>query len=113
MAKAAKAGLEWGAYQIMNPENNNPPTGGTARYACGASKVFVPASSSALGGSLSAFTVTVDCSSADFVEAGNNVRVYQLTSTASFGVAGGTTYIERKLTASINTCRTTVNVSPC
>ncbi len=111
--QAAKTGLEWGAYQIMNPENNNPPTGGVARYVCGAAKVFVPATASSLGGSLSAFTVTVDCSSADFVEGGNNVRVYQLTSTASFGFAGSTSYIERRLTASINTCRTTVNISPC
>ena len=33
--QAAKAGIEWGAYQVMTPENNNPPAGGSARYACG------------------------------------------------------------------------------
>ena len=111
--QAAKTGLEWGAYQIMNPENNNPPAGGVARYVCGAAKVFNPATASALGGSLNTYKVTVDCSSADFVEGGNTVRVYQLTSTASFGVVGSSSYIERRLTASINTCRTPVNVSPC
>jgi MSHA biogenesis protein MshP len=118
--QAAKTGLEWGAYQIMNPENINPSTGGVARYVCGPSKLLAKPASladlpppSPLSGSLSMFRVTVDCISADFVEGGNNVRVYQLTSTASFGVAGSTSYIERRLTASLNTCRTTVNISPC
>jgi MSHA biogenesis protein MshP len=108
--QAAKTGLEWGAYQIMNPENNNPPAGGTAttRYPCVALTALP-----ALGGSLSKFAVTVECTRADFVEGGNTVRVYQLTSTASFGVAGQTSYIERRLTASINTCRNTLNASPC
>lgn len=106
--QAAKAGLEWGAYQVMNPENMNPPAGGVARYVCAASTVLP-----AFGGSLSRFTVTVACTSNDFVESGNNVRVYQLTSTATLGTVATTSYIERRLTASINTCRTTVNVSPC
>ena len=106
--QAAKAGLEWGAYQIMTPENINPPAGGVARYTCVAATVLP-----AFGGSVSRFTVTVNCTSADFVEGGNIVRVYQLISTANVGVVGQTNYIERRLTASINTCRTTVNVSPC
>jgi MSHA biogenesis protein MshP len=106
--QAARTGLEWAAYQIMNPENVNPPTGGVARYVC------VPSTTlPALGGSLSRFVLSVNCTSTDFVEGGNNVRVYQLTSTASFGVVGSTSYIERRLTASINTCRTPINVSPC
>lgn len=107
--QAAKAGIEWGAYQIITPENNNPATGGTPRYVCVASTVLP-----ALGGSLSGFTVTVDCTSnTDFDEGGNKVRVYQLTSTARFGALATTSYIERRLSASINTCRTTVNISPC
>ncbi|MES2048540.1 MAG: PilX N-terminal domain-containing pilus assembly protein [Pseudomonadota bacterium] len=108
--QAAKAGLEWGAYQILNPENTNPSTGGVARYDCAAPAVL-PAYP--FDGSLSRFAVSVSCSSADFVEGGNDIRVYQLTSTASFGIAGSTSYIERRLTASINTCRTKVNISPC
>ena len=106
--QAAKAGIEWGAYQIMTPENTNPPTGGMARYACGVATVLP-----ALGGSLSGFAVKIDCTSADFVERGNTVRVYQLTSTASFGTPATTSYIERRLSGSINTCRTNVNISPC
>ena len=107
--QAAKTGLEWGAYQIMNPENNNPAAGGVPRYVCVASMVLP-----ALAGSLSKFKVTVDCSSnADFDEGGNKIRVYQLTSTASFGTVGSPNYIERKLTASINTCRTAADGPPC
>ncbi len=107
--QAAKTGLEWGAYQIMNPENNNPAAGGVPRYVCVPTTVLP-----AMAGSLSKFKVTVDCNSnADFNEGGNIVRVYQLTSTASFGTAGSPNYIERKLTASINTCRTAADGPPC
>lgn len=107
--QAAKAGLEWGAYQVMNPENINPPAGGVVRYACAGSPTVLPA----FTGSLSRFTVTVACTFADFDEGGNKLRVYQIISTAKLGVVGQTNYIERQLTASINTCRTTVDGPPC
>lgn len=105
--QAAKAGIEWGAYQIMTPENNSlPPAPVLARFSCPtppAAPTTTPLP--ALGGALTGFTVNVACSASDFVEGGNTIRVYQLTSTATFGTAPATSFVSRSMTASINTCR--------
>lgn len=91
--QAAKTGIEWGAYQILTP---------AAFFACPGPTVLP-----ALGGALAGFTVTVVCSSgaSDFVEGGNTVRIYQLTSTATFGTLPSPNFISRSMTASINACR--------
>lgn len=95
--QAAKAGLEWGAYQIMTPENSV----GVAPYACP-----IPLPMPVFGGALNDFVVTVECvQSPDFIEGGNTVRVYQLTSTARFGTSPATNFVERSIRASINICR--------
>lgn len=105
--QAARAGIEWGAYQIMNPENTNPATPPfTAQYAC-AGPITLPV------GAVSGFSVAVECASSNFIEGGNSATVYRLTSTASMGTAGTTSYIERAMTASINTCRATANGASC
>ena len=105
--QAARAGIEWGAYQIMNPENTNPPAG-QAQYVCPG-----VANLPALGSGLVGFAVRVGCISNDFTEGGNLVRIYQLTSTATFGAAPATSFIERSMTVSINTCRTVANGPSC
>jgi MSHA biogenesis protein MshP len=95
--QAAKAGIEWGAYQILTPEN----TASATPYACPASKV-IPA----LGGALQGFTVTVGCAPVvAFIEGGNTVRVYHLTSTATLGTAPSSNFVSRSMTVNINTCR--------
>lgn len=99
--QAAKAGIEWGVYQIMTPENSIAPLAVVAPYVCPASAPLP-----ALGGALAGFTVTVGCQPlSTYVEGGNTVRVYRLTSTASMGVATKANYIERSMSASVNTCR--------
>jgi MSHA biogenesis protein MshP len=95
--QAAKAGVEWGAYQILTPEN----TASVTPYVCPVSKV-IPA----LGGALQGFTVTVGCTPVvAFIEGGNTVRVYQLTSTATLGIAPASNFVSRSMTVNINTCR--------
>lgn len=94
--QAARAGVEWGAYQVLNPENSDPLG---ARAACPATGAL------ALGGSLSGFTVAVACSLTQATEGARWVRVYQLTSTAHAGTPGGTDYVDRRVTATIATCR--------
>lgn len=95
--QAAKAGIEWGAYQILTPEN----TASATPYVCLASKV-IPA----LGGALQGFTVTVGCTPVvAFIEGGNTVRAYQLTSTATLGTAPASNFVSRAMTVNINTCR--------
>lgn len=105
--QAAKAGIEWGAYQVMTPENNSlPPAPVLARFACPTPPAApVNTALPALGGALTGFTVNVSCSASDFFEGGNTLRVYQLTSTATFGTVATPSFISRSITASINTCR--------
>ena len=84
---AAKAGIEWGAYQVLQAGS------------CNASSTLP-----ALGGSAAGFTVTVGCTrSGPFDEAGNSVLVYQITSTATSGSAGAPDHAERQLQAVVST----------
>ena len=107
--QAARAGVEWGVYHVMAPENANPAAGGVAQYVCPASASSLPA----LAGSLSGFSVKVICSSTVHAEGGNLVTAYQLTATASFGAAPASSYVERSITASILTCRTEASGPSC
>lgn len=83
--QAARAGIEWGAYQVLQ-------NGG----ACAATTTLP-----AMTGTLSGFTVTVTCASTPHSEAGVPVNIYQLTSTATQGTAATPDYVERQITATI------------
>lgn len=76
---AARSGLEWGAYRVLNDN------------ACAATSFTV-----------ADFSVVVSCSlSGPYAEGGSNVNVYQLTSTASQGTLGSVGYTERQLQATV------------
>ncbi len=86
--QAARVGVEWGAYQVLQ--------GGGA---CAASSALP-----ALAGTLSGFSVTVTCAAtaASEVSASTGVvTVYDLTSKATQGTAGQPTYVERQVQASV------------
>lgn len=109
---AARAGMEWGAFQVLDPNNalNPGPSCGPAvnTAPCPAS----PTHLSALGGSLSLFTVSVECTMTSGTEGNREVRVYQIVATAcnqpSGGSCLGTTpaagYVERRITATLSKC---------
>jgi len=82
--QAARAGIEWGAYQLLRT------AGG-----CGAATQNLPAGT--LAGTLSGFSVNVVCATSTHTEAGTTVDMYQLTSTARQGVAGTPSYVEREI----------------
>lgn len=105
--QAAKTGIEWAAYQILTPENNNPAAGGVAQYVC------APASLPVLPSALAGVSVNITCASNAYTEGGKLITVYNITSTASFGNAPNVTYVERSINASINTCRLSANGPPC
>lgn len=84
--QAAKAGIEWGSYQIIK----NAATCATL------TSPTMPA-----GTQLSQFTVTLSCSSTAHTEGTNTFSVYQLISTATTGVVGTNSYFERQLQVSI------------
>ena len=78
---AARAGLEWGGYQVLRQP---VPV-------CSASTTLP-----ALPGTLTAVAVTVTCSSTPTTEGGSPVTVYQITATATFGGANTSPdYVER------------------
>lgn len=117
--QSARAGIEWGAFQIRNPENTNaaPPGPYTAQYACPG-----PATSFSLGGELAGFTVTVQCTSTPYTEFGNRVTIYQLVATScnipdSGACPNNTTtafnYVERQMTGSMQTCRQSADGPGC
>ncbi len=82
--QAARTGIEWGAYQVL--QNSSCP-GSTSLTA---------------GGTQAGFTIVVQCVSyGPYTEGGNNVNMYQITSTASQGTVGSATYVERQLQATI------------
>lgn len=90
--QAARAGIEWGAYQVLS--QNAPVAYVTA---CNGATYAAPTSLSlsGLAGTLSPFTVTVTCGSSSYNEGGATVRVYQIVSTATAGA--GAFQVERQL----------------
>ncbi len=91
--QAARAGLEWALYQVLDP--------GTANL------VNCP---SATNLTIETYTVAVSCSqSVNYNEQGadRTIRLYEITSTARFGVAGTMDYSERQLQATVSKCRAT------
>jgi MSHA biogenesis protein MshP len=86
--QAAHAGIEWGIYESV--VNGN----------CIANPSF-PAS----GAALSAYSITVNCTSSAHDEAGIPIITYVLTSSAQTGSYGTLDYVYRSL-------RTTVSIQP-
>jgi len=84
--QAARAGIEWGAYQAL-----------AAAPSCAAS-TNLPA----LGGSLAGFTTTVTCVLSVQAEGAATVNTYQITSTATFGAPGSVDYMDRQLQATLS-----------
>lgn len=86
--QAARAGIEWGAYQVLQ--------GGGA---C-AANTNMPAGT--LGGTLNGFAVNVACTSTPpYTEATLPVTIYQLTSTATQGTVATPNYVEREMAVTI------------
>jgi len=111
--QAARAGLEWGAFQVLDPNN---AIGTPALPVCPAS----PTNLSGLAGSLSVFTVTVTCSPTSTTEGNRNVGAYQIVSTACNQPSGGACpnptpsagYVERQLQATLSKCKDPTAAAP-
>ena len=117
--QAARAGVEWGAYQVLEPN--------VSLASCGPPPVAMPGCPAtnpthlALAGSLSAFTVSVQCTlRADTTEGNRNVRVYEIVSTACnqpnagscLGTTPATGYVARSITATLTKCRDSTATPP-
>jgi MSHA biogenesis protein MshP len=108
--QAARAGIEWAAFMVLDPNNALNPATCTNLPACPAASTTLPA----LGGSLSTFTVTVACAAlaTPATEGNRNIQVYAITSTATTGTVGTTGYINRELQATLSKCLDTTATPP-
>ena len=106
---AARAGVEWQSWLILNPEDSNPEVAPfTTRYECP-----VTTQSQTFSG-IDDFTVSVTCSPGSATESGNSIRLYNVVSVACNKPASGScpnnnaptgAYVERSVTVLIDTCR--------
>lgn len=108
--QAARAGIEWGLYQVLDPLNASAVAPTDAAWP---NMPGCPSGTLAIEG----FSVTVGCSPAvpqDYLEAGNSrsVRVYRLVSTASLGTVGSASYVERQIQATVSKCRARDGIAP-
>lgn len=104
--QAARAGIEWGLYRVLDPTNTTvaamvPPFGAGAQPwpnmpACDA----IPMS-------VEGFSVVMSCAFSDHLEAGTtrSIRVFRLTATASIGAPGSASRIEREVAVTVSKCR--------
>jgi MSHA biogenesis protein MshP len=97
--QAARAGVEWASYQVLAP--------GTANLA------NCPASSTTL--TIDSFTVVVSCArTVDYLEQGSDhtIAMYDITSTASFGVVATPNFIQRQIQITLSKCKGIDAVTP-
>lgn len=86
--QAARAGIEWGAWQLL--QNPTP--------SCAAAPPPLT-----LSGTLAAFSVNVSCvQSGAYTDGADTVLVYQITSTATSGLPGNVDYVERQIQGSFS-----------
>lgn len=87
-ALAARAGIEWGAWQLLR------------NTSCAAGPTLL----TGLGGTLAAFSVDVSCTqSGSYPDGADTVEVYVITSTAKSGASSGEVdYVERQIQASFS-----------
>jgi MSHA biogenesis protein MshP len=112
--EAARAGVEWAAYQVRDPNSTLAP-GATNLPAC-----FATPTTLALPAAMGSFTVQVTCTrfpaigaSPNYHEEGDKRSTYYLvTSTASAGVLGSADYVERRLEARIEKCKDPTAAGP-
>ena len=90
--QAARAGIEWAAFNVTQSPANAP-----AAWS-GCAQNTTPLGT--LGGNLSAFTVTVNCAAASYVEAASTIWIYDISAVAVTGGSPGSPgYIERVISA--------------
>ena len=88
--QAARAGIEWGIYQVFPPSPQLP------------SCLTTNPTFEATGAALDKFTIELDCTLSTHTEGTTLITTYQLTSTATTGDYGTLDYVYRSLEASVS-----------
>ena len=90
--QAARAGIEWAAWQVVDPQALQAiPT------PCPASPTTLT-----LDATLAGFEVEVLCSRTLASDGPDTIAIYQITSTATAGLAGEMDFVERQIQASFS-----------
>lgn len=98
--QAARAGAQWGMYQLLAPA----PT--PALPPCWSGSAAVSP-----GGSLTPFTVAVTCSLLQTTELDRTINVYSIVSNASFGAAGAANSVVREVSVTVTRCADPANAA--
>ena len=123
--QAARAGIEWGAWQVLDPNNTINAASCTApppdMPVCPGAVGTTDLPAGTLAGSLSPFTVTVECTRTTTTEGNRNIWVYQLVATACNQPTGGrcpntvtpaSGYVDRRITAVLSKCKDPTATAP-
>ena len=86
--QAARAGIEWAAWQVVDPQGLQP-----SPAPCPAATTLV------LEETLAAFRVDVSCTPFVETDGADTVAIYQITSTATSGQPGEVDDVERRIEA--------------
>jgi MSHA biogenesis protein MshP len=111
--QAARSGIEWGAYQVLDPDST-PGTCDPLSWPATCVSATLPP----LAGSLSAYTVTVACTESTAKEGNREVHTYEIVATACnqatcpSGTPAPAGYVERKLTAVLSKCKDPTAAAP-
>jgi MSHA biogenesis protein MshP len=117
---AAQAGMEWGLFQVLDPNNATVVAPGAANWP---NMPDCPVNTTL---TIEAYTVLVTCARSPagaavggsppvYTESGvvRSVIMYELVSTASAGgVAGGLDFVERQVQVTVSKCRALDGVAP-
>ncbi|HEU0204684.1 MAG TPA: hypothetical protein VFR86_30090 [Burkholderiaceae bacterium] len=111
--QAARAGIEWAAYQLEDPNGTLAPGAANLPACFGTAALSAPAG-------IGNFSITVSCarypaagSSPDYHEEGAQRSVYYVvTSTATSGTPGRADYVERRIQARIEVCKDAAAAAP-
>ncbi|MBT9566995.1 MAG: hypothetical protein IV085_01720 [Thiobacillus sp.] len=90
--QAARAGIEWAAWQVVDPQGLQPTP----------APCFASPSNVALAGTLAGFSVSVTCVRTLAVDGADQVAIYQVTSTATAGTPGSVDFVLREVQASFS-----------
>jgi MSHA biogenesis protein MshP len=116
----ARAGIEWGMYQVQHPED---PPAAAAPADCSAFPHDFPAPT--FDGPQGIFAVTVTCALTGPVqESGNDIRIYTINAVACndpnaaaplcpHNASSNPAYVERSITVQTETCRVPPANNPC
>ena len=96
--QAARAGVEWGAYQVLQ---NSAVAGGFAEHCRLDPHPPSTSSSVALTNTLAGFNVNVECTATSHGGGPATLWVYSLTSTATQGTVATPSYVERQMMVTI------------